>query len=252
MSENTRTPGDYGTGALQELRGCLLRADQIYPSSSVIGRSIAIVDELLRPHPADNAASPNEREIAAFQDKLRIRGQLIESADISLHERVKEFIRKHGLNGGKTGREDYGKMIPLSDIEAIRVALDEYDRVRRDTKALPSHLRGTDFDQSQEAPNAKAAEQRETIGSAVGEGWPIRPSKAWPTAEHGTANRTSDDLSAPSTNELLAVFSTVSKIIMGLEDHPTHDPLKRLKRAQDIIYPLVRKTAAFEQGGEQP
>jgi Lar family restriction alleviation protein len=99
---------------------------------------------------------------------------------------------------------------------------------------------------------AKAAEQRETIGSAVGEGWPIRPSKAWPTAEHGTANRTSDDLSAPSTNELLAVFSTVSKIIMGLEDHPTHDPLKRLKRAQDIIYPLVRKTAAFEQGGEQP
>jgi hypothetical protein len=69
MSENTRTPGDYGTGALQELRGCLLRADQIYPSSSVIGRSIAIVDELLRPHPADNAAG-GQRTLAQQLDDI--------------------------------------------------------------------------------------------------------------------------------------------------------------------------------------
>jgi rubrerythrin len=80
---------------------------------------------------SDAKASSTEREIAAFEDKLRIKGQLIESADISFHHRVREFIDKHGRNGAKTGRADYTKMIGLDEIEAIRVALDEYDRVTR-------------------------------------------------------------------------------------------------------------------------
>ena len=71
------------------------------------------------------------REIQEFEERLRIRGQLIESARLSLIQRVREFVEKHGRNGSKTGREDYSKVMPLSDIETLRIALDEYDRVRK-------------------------------------------------------------------------------------------------------------------------
>jgi len=75
----------------------------------------------------------SQQEIAAFEERLRLRGQAIEAARMSLIERVREFVAAHGLNGGKTGRADYSKIVRLDEIERIRAALLEYDRVRATT-----------------------------------------------------------------------------------------------------------------------
>lgn len=71
--------------------------------------------------------------LEAFQEKLRRKAQAVEAARGSLIERVREFVEAHGSNGTKTGRSDYIKVVGLDEIERLRVALREYDRVRTRT-----------------------------------------------------------------------------------------------------------------------
>jgi hypothetical protein len=68
-----------------------------------------------------------------FRERLERRGAAIQAARVSLVERVREFVRDYGLVGGKTGRADYTRIVPLDRIEALRVALAELDRVRKIT-----------------------------------------------------------------------------------------------------------------------
>jgi hypothetical protein len=87
---------------------------------------------------------PNREDVEKLNERIRLREQLIEAADISLHQRFREFVDEHGRNGSKTGRADYTKMITLDKIEALRIALDEYDRVRRGHAFESSPLLETD------------------------------------------------------------------------------------------------------------
>lgn len=36
---------------------------------------------------------------------------------------LQRFVDKHCLNGSKTGREEYVRFVPLSDLEELRVAV---------------------------------------------------------------------------------------------------------------------------------
>lgn len=71
-----------------------------------------------------------QAEIHRFEARLIQKNRATEAARLSLMERVREFVDSHGRNGSKTGRDDYSKMMPLSAFEPLRIALDEYDRVR--------------------------------------------------------------------------------------------------------------------------
>jgi hypothetical protein len=74
-----------------------------------------------------------EAEIRAFEKRLARRGAAIQVAQLSLNERVREFVRDFGHNGGKTGRGDYTRIIPLDRLETLRIAVAELDRVRKPT-----------------------------------------------------------------------------------------------------------------------
>lgn len=73
------------------------------------------------------ALSGAQEEIREFEERLRRRGAVREAALTSLLERVREFLRKHN-SGGKAGREDYGTLVRLSDLEPLRIAMVEYAR----------------------------------------------------------------------------------------------------------------------------
>lgn len=81
----------------------------------------------------------SQAELRAFKERLARRGSAQDAARTSLIQRVREFVAKHGFNGGKSGREDYTKLVPISDIDPLRIAVQEYDRVRGVdyTKPLP-------------------------------------------------------------------------------------------------------------------
>lgn len=96
-------------------------ADWVYETAIEVGLNAAR-DGGLRPEV--------QAEIDAFRDKLWRRHQATAAAQSSLLQRVREFVDAHARNGSKTGRADYTKIMRLDSLEPLRLALDEYDRVR--------------------------------------------------------------------------------------------------------------------------
>jgi hypothetical protein len=65
-------------------------------------------------------------EIAGFRDRLARQGAATSAAGLSLMQRVREFVEAHSLHGSRTGRP----LMRMDEIERLRTALAEYDRVR--------------------------------------------------------------------------------------------------------------------------
>lgn len=81
----------------------------------------------------------NREQVLAFQALLARKAQAVEAARVSLDARVREFVEAHGRNGSKTGRPDYVTVVGLDEVERLRIALREYDRVA----ALPAQAFAT-------------------------------------------------------------------------------------------------------------
>ena len=84
-------------------------------------------------------------EITRERARLARLGSATTAARMSLIERVREFVNERSRHGSKTGRPDYSVMVRLDEIEPLRIALDEYDRVRapRETDQRPTEERGS-------------------------------------------------------------------------------------------------------------
>jgi hypothetical protein len=75
--------------------------------------------------------TPAEWELAEYEQRLRERGAPLQAAQLSLNERVREFVDTYARgHGSKAGRADYTRIVPLDVLEKLRNAFDEYARFR--------------------------------------------------------------------------------------------------------------------------